>query len=238
MEDLIDQIREDIAARLRADEIISGISVVTERSGDPNGEVDAALGLVEGSPGSRGLCLVVLQMTARPETEEIPNPVLILQPVVRVMEHPVVNDSDVTAVTLARRVLRVLHHYQPAGLASCLVADSPALVGVKDDFAPLAYDVSFRCMEDDVSPVEKVATPRIWPDEGTATSSSPIAVSIACDTPEAEILYTVDGSPPYRGNAAAQPYSAPITIDGACLVRAAAWKTGCITSDTAATRFD
>lgn len=238
MDDLIDQLRDDLTARLRADEILAGIEVVTERSGDPLQDVAVSLGLVAGSPGRRGLCIVVLQLSARPETVEIPNPVLILQPIIRVMENPVLNETGMTALSVARRVLRILHHYQPAGLASCLVADSPAIQAAEDPVAPLAYDAAFRCMEGDSELVSKVPCPVIWPEEGVPTSDAPISVTIECEDPAATIIYTTDSSPPYRGNGAATEYAATFLVDGPCLVRAAAWRTGYITSDTASARFD
>lgn len=238
MDDLIDQLRDDLAARLRADEILAGIEVVTERSGDPLEQAAVSLGLMAGSPGRRGLCLVVLQMSARPETVEIPNPVLILQPIIRVLENPVLNETGMTSLTVARRVLQVLHHYQPAGLASCLVADSPAIIAAEDALAPLAYDTAFRCMEGDSEAVQRVPAPAIWPEEGVPTSDAPISVTIGCEDPSATILYTADGTPPYRGNGSAIQYAGPFNVDGPCLIRAAAWRTGYITSDTVAARFD
>lgn len=238
MDNLIDQLRDDLTARLRADEILAGIEVVTERSGDPLEEVGVSLGLVAGSPGKRGLCIIVMQMSARPETVEIPNPVLILQPIIRVLENPQLNETGMTALTVARRVLRILHHYQPAGLASCLVADSPAIQAAEDPIAPLAYDAAFRCMEGDSELVCKVPCPVIWPEDGVPTSDAPISVTIECEDPAATILYTVDGSAPYLRNAAAIQYAQPFTVDGPGLVRAAAWRTGYITSDTASARFD
>lgn len=229
---LIADLQADLAARIRADEVLGGFHVVTERSGDPAAEVGRALGIVSGSAHRRGIALVILQIAGQPETIEVPDPPLVLQPRIRVLEAPLLNQTGTTALELARRVLRVLHHYQPAGLASCLVADSPAIIPVDDPIAPLAYDVGLRCHEADHEPVEKCQTPTVWPDEGIASTTAPLTVSLACDTNGAEIRFTLDGSPPYRGNPAASVYSAPFTVDGETLVRAAAWKTGLIASDT------
>lgn len=229
---IIDDLRDDLAARLASDEALADLPIVTERSGDILGEVAMALGIAEGRPGRRGICLVILQISARPETPEVPNPPLILQPVVRVLEHPILNDTGTTALAVARRIMRVLHHYAPDGLTSCLVADSPSITGVVDEIAPLAYDVAFRCMDDDRSEVGKVAIPTIWPESGEASAEAPLVVSLACDTEGAEIRYTLDGSPPYRSNPAANAYDSTITLNSPCTLRVAAWKSGLLTSDS------
>lgn len=229
---LIDDLRDDLAARLASDEVLADLPIVTERAGDILAEVALALGIAEGRPGRRGICLVLLQISARPETPEVPNPPLILQPVVRVLEVPILNDTGTTALAVSRRVMRVLHHYAPDGLTSCLVADSPAIIGVADDIAPLAYDVSFRCMDDDRSDIGKVSLPTIWPDSGVASADAPLVISLACDTEGAEIRYTLDGSPPYRKNPASNVYDGTVTIQSPCTLRVAAWKSGLLTSDS------
>lgn len=234
---LIEDLQADIAARIRADEVLGQFPVITERAGDPVAEVAQALGVVSGAEHRRGLALVILQITGRPESIEIPDPPLILQPRIRVVEAPILNSTGTTALSLARRVLRILHHYQPAGLASCLVADSPAIIPTEDPIAPLAYDVGLRCMEGDPEAWLKCCPPTIWPDEGVASTTDPVTVSLACDTEGAEIRYTTDGSPPYRGNPAASVYTAPFTVDGETTVRASAWLTGLIASDTVSVRY-
>lgn len=237
MDTSLDQLQADIAARLRSDEELAGIAVVTERSGDPEAEADMALGVVSGAQGARGVCLVVLQLVGRPETVELPNPVLQLTVGVRVLEVPLVNQTGKSALTIARRVLRVLHHYSPAGVCSTLVADGAAIQGVADPVAPVAYDVTLATTEADGWLAPKVATPRIFPEDAYVPAEQTVTVSVGCDTPDAEILVTTDGSPPYRGNPSAFRYAAPFDADGETLVRAAASKSGWITSDVAAAWF-
>lgn len=237
MDTVVQDIQADLAARLRADEVLAGIPIVTERAGDPLAEAEVALGLVSGAEPRAGICIVVLQLAARPDNIEVPNPLLQLQPRIRVLEAPLLNTTGTTALAIARRVLRVLHHYEPGGIGTCLIADSPAIIPAEDPIAPLAYDVALLCYEASPGTWTKVATPTIWPEDGAATAAAPIQVSIACDTAGAVILFTTDGTPPYRGNPSSAVYLAPFAVDGETLVRASAWLTGSIASDTVAVQY-
>ncbi len=60
--------------------------------------------------------------------------------------------------------------------------------------------------------------------------TDPIAVEITCDTPGADIYWTVDGSEPNPGDAD-QRYTGPITIDTTTVLRAVAHKPGYIPSN-------
>lgn len=238
MDTILTDLQEDIAARLRDDAVLHGIEVVTERTGDIAATVARAIGLVSGHPERAGLCIVVLQMTATPESVEVPFPVMELEPVVRVLESPAINGSGMTALGVARRIARVLHHWSPGGLTSCLTAESPAIVGVEDPIAPVAYDVQFRCIEATSGAWPKVAAPVIWPEEALVSDASPVHVTIACDTEDAMIWYTTDGTPPAPGNRAAAVYAAPLPIASATRVRAAAYRDDWIASDTAEAVFE
>jgi hypothetical protein len=56
--------------------------------------------------------------------------------------------------------------------------------------------------------------------------SAPFPLEITTDTPDAEIRYTTDGSPPTETTGTV--YTGPITIDGLTTLRAAAFKPGCL----------
>lgn len=59
----------------------------------------------------------------------------------------------------------------------------------------------------------------------------PFAITLSCDTPDAVIIYTVEGHDPLRSSGAARrQYSAPITIDKTRCVRAVATKPGWLPS--------
>jgi endo-1,4-beta-xylanase len=73
----------------------------------------------------------------------------------------------------------------------------------------------------DIPQLETVATPTVNPPEGTYTSAQ--SVTLSCDTSEAAIHYTLDGSTPTIGST---PYSTPITISATTTLKAIAVKTG------------
>lgn len=82
--------------------------------------------------------------------------------------------------------------------------------------------VNWPDVEDDPTP--GVATPQIRPFHTIFDDS--LEVSITCDTPGAEIWYTLDGSTPGRNNPGSQRYQKPLTITRTTLVQAIAYRDG------------
>lgn len=230
---LITDFQEDIAARLRADEVLGAVNIITERTGDIANEISRRLGLVRGVAGAKGVCLVVLQIQGRASSANYPVPMLELDPVVRVLEHPGVNKEGPSALTLARRVSRVLWHYTAHGKTSPLVPSNPLILGVDDAIAPVAYDVQFTCHEAEYVEEAQVVLPSITP----LTGPAPETVTITCDTEGSEIWYTLDGSHPWPGNPSAVLYTAPFTVTQAVQVRAGAYLAGAVASSTASALF-
>lgn len=230
---LLEDLQADIAARLAADSELGGLNIVTERVGNVLSEVNRALGLVKSTAGNRGLCLVVLQPTGNPETLELPGPLLNLLLAVRVMERPVANNTGVTALTVVRRVLRILHHYTPGGLTSCLLAGTPAIEPVADPIADVAYDVLLTCRESEYERDERAARPSI---EYTGTDY-PFTVTLSCITANSVIWYTLDGSHPSPRGSTSVQYDAPFTVNAPCHLRAVAYAPDLIASDSASARF-
>lgn len=84
-----------------------------------------------------------------------------------------------------------------------------------------------------VGPVQShVASPVFTPPEGAYTND--VIVSLQCATPGAAIHYTVDGSDPTENSSL---YSSPITISSDTTVKAKAFKTGVLPSDTVEARY-
>lgn len=231
---ILTDIQADLAGRLLADQVLGRLVIVTERTADILAEVQRALGLAASKMGSRGLCLVVLQATANPDSQEVQGPLLELRLGVRVLENPVLNRTGLDALTVCRRILRILHHYHPVGLTSLLLADTPAIQPVADPIAPLAYDVGFTTREGQFTIAAKVAAPAI-----SATAATvPSVVTLTCATAGAGIWYTLDGTHPHRGNSQAVEYSEPFTVTVAARVRAAGHLTDHIASDVQALDID
>jgi hypothetical protein len=225
---LLTDLQIDVADRLAADSVLGTINVVTERTGDIAAEINRSLGVLTAVGATRGICLVALQISASPESLEAPGPLLNLSLRVRVLENPPLNTSGLLALTVARRVLRVLHHYQPAGLTSVLLADSPCITPVADPIAPVSYEVAFEARESEYETQGKVLDPTISASSGTAPST----ITLTCGTAGAAIYYTTNGRLPRSGGAGSALYSAPFVVASPATVRAAAYATGLIASNT------
>lgn len=231
---LLQEVQADVAERMRADEVLGLVTIVTERSKDILGEISLALGVARSTAGSTGVCLVVMQIDGRAQSADIPFPVMEMDVVVRVMENPVLNTSGRSALTLARRVARVLWHYTPHALVAPFVPASALISPAEDPLAPVAYDVAFSTREAGFSDEQRVQMPSISPSDGVA----PQTVTLACGTAGAEIWYTLDGSHPAPTNPAALLYSGAFQVSAAALLRAGAHAAGHIASHISAAQFD
>jgi hypothetical protein len=227
---LLETLQRDVAERLRSDALISTLTVVTERDGDILASIQRALGLVTSRAGNRGLCLTVLQITANPASLDAPGPVLDMVVAVRVLENPVLNNvPGQTALTIARRVTRLLHHYTPIGISSCLTPGTPLITPVVDPEAPVAYEVQFVARQSDFDVPDRVADPAI----SAPASTTPTTVTISCATADAAIYYTTDGSYPRLEGATSTRYSAPFALSSPATVRATAYAPDLMPSNTA-----
>lgn len=231
-ENILTLLQEDIAARLAADAYFADIPVVTERQGDIAQRVAKALAPITAKGGKSGVCVIVNQFIAKSESANVSSPLLTAVITCEVIENVIVNTSATgthkAALSVATAVLNCLHQYAPAGLAGNLIPDPNPIVPAKDPLG-LAYDVQLSARVADPQVLVKVATPTIT---ATATTA-PATVTIACTTADSTILYSTDGTPPYAGQQGVSVYTAPIALQAACTVLAAAQKPGCITSNRA-----
>jgi hypothetical protein len=230
-DNLLSNVRDEIAARLGADDVLGKLLIITERKGEIRATIEKQLSLLTPKVGNRGICIVVLSIEANPETLEAPGPLLEMNLAVRVLENPTFNNSGLEALNVARRIARILHQYEPQGLCSELLAAKPLIVGVADPIAPLAYDVSFTARESEFASGQvKVSRPLISATGDTA----PATVTITCGTAGSVIYYSLDGTFPSPNGAGSTPYSAPFEVEQAARVRACAYAPDLIASDTAA----
>ena len=231
---LLNDLQEDLRDRLLADSYFTDIDVLDE-SRDLTQEITNSLSALSAKGGKAGTSVIVMQLTASVSMPNVKNPVLDFDIAVRVLEEPIVN-RDATngtlkeALTTARVILRLLHHYIPGGYATCIVADDPAIVPVEDPFASVAYEVRFKCKEADPEPYLKAATPTI----GVA-GGGPFTITLTQADADS-IYYTTDGTFPYSGNDNATLYSTPFNVNAGQLVRAVAFRSGYQASDCAAVR--
>lgn len=229
---ILTDFQADLTHRLAADEFFQDIPVLDERKGDLVPTIEQALGTLTAVGGKMGLCVVVLSPVGTDEMPDLPNGPLELSIAILVLENVLVNNTaglgtGKAALTVARRVHRVLKHYTPHGLVGVLIPMKPSLVPVDSELAPVAYEVRFKATEARSIGLVKVSTPTISPTNG----ADPQTVTLSCATAGASIYYTVDGSHPRVGNAAATLYAGPFQVLDAMTVRAAAFKAGCVGSD-------
>ncbi len=231
-------LQEDLTARLQADAMVGTLPVLNERKADLLSAIKTGLGIMTKVGGKIGACVIVMPLTGQVEYPDLPQAVMEEFVTVQVLEDPTFNNSTngtkLAALTIARRVARVLHQYRPVGIASCLIAAKPTIVLADNPLAPLAYDVRFKTQESDNEPWLKVAAPEFAPNGGDA----PQTVTITCSTPSAAIYYTLDGSHPWSGNMNATLYTAPVSVAEAGTLRAAAYLAGSIASDVNAAQYE
>lgn len=230
-------LRDDLAARLNADEWFSTINVLTERKSDLLSAIEKSIGPMKAKGGKSGTCVVVMSPVA---TDDLPDVgAAILSPVLsfRILENPLINNSGVgtkkEALSTAKRIVMLMKHFSIAGVCTALIPDKPTVVPVADPVAPVAYEVRFRTRDDDGQTIPKVLPVSLSPTGGAA----PQTVTLTCATPGAAIYYTKDGSYPWSGNATATLYTAPFSVTSPATVRAGAFLAGAFASNVSIAVF-
>lgn len=237
-------LQEDIVERLKSDTELEGVAVLSERKADLEHEVAICLGIDTGSDGKAGAMIVVQQPVATDEMPNVTFGALNLEFTILVMEEPRINQDPVngtgkSALEIARRVARILKHYRPGMLGRIFVPGSPfispAETMVQDAggswHAPVAYAVRVSTAEADATINTKVGPVVLDPAGGVV----PQTVALASNTVGADIYYTLDGA--YPSAKTGLLYSAPISVTGACTLRAAAYLDGSIPSDVTGATF-
>jgi len=231
------QLRDDLVARASADDWFSDINVLSEKKADIISAIEKSIGPLRAKGGKSGTCIVVMSPVATDEMADVPAAILHPQIAVRVLENPLINNSGVgtkkAALSTAKRLVMLFKHFQASGGFTALVPEKPTIVPVADPVAPVAYEVRFRCRDDDGETTAKVKPVAISP----AGGAPPLAVTLACATEGAAIYYTTDGSFPWSGNPQATLYSAPFSVTTPLTVRAGAFLSGSFASDVASRLF-
>lgn len=227
----------DLFQRTRADEYLVNVNVIREDQGDVLQEIEQSLGAMKQRNGKNGACIICLQPIADVGEAEVIGGLLETEFTFRVLEDPIVNrganGTGLRALAICRRLVALHHFYHPRGVMGVFTAKNPAIVPVEDGLAPVGYEVRFSATEDYFAETIRVATPTIT----AAGSVAPQNVTLGCATAGAAIYYTLDGSHPWSGNAAASLYGAPFEIAAAATLRVGAFKNGLIASDVNAKEF-
>lgn len=236
-DDFLDDMQDELVALCKADEVLGMVPIINERVGDVNAEVEKNLGIVTAVGGKYGACILLQQPMADDTASAAPGGLLDVVWTFLVLEDPLLNDGangfQIRALKLCRRLVRVIKLYAAGGMATTMVPDKKTIVPVGNLIAPIAYQVNFRCTENSGGAQQKVIQPGIAPSSGAA----PQNVTLTCATAGAAIYYTLDGTHPWSGNAAAILYAAPFAVTLAGQLRARAFKAGMIGSNTTAAEY-
>ena len=221
----------DIVARLDADSYFANITVIPYKRLDVLAEIKKARSVVTSKAGKVGVAVIVLPGVATDEFPNVQTPVNTITQTIQVVETPELNFGPSgtlkDGLSVARRIESVLKHYTPVGLVSGLIPDDPAISQIQIDMNAVAHLVSFITREADSTAELRLARPSISP----GSSAAPQTITLACATAGASIYYTLDGSHPWSGTAAAVLYSAPFLVSTPKTLRACAFKSGSIASD-------
>lgn len=223
----------DFAARLSADEYFADITVLQERQGDLDNEIARAIGGITKKAGKLGAFVVVAAAEADVGSGDAPLQFDGTRINIFVFENVTLNNGTAgtkkAAIDIATRICEVLHHYRPNGIGQTAFCDRDAIRPEKPPAkGVIAYRVAIRVPVNEDVPT-KVSTPTISPETGAA----PQTVTITCATAGASIYYTTDESYPWSGNTAATLYSTPFAVAAAAVIRAVAFKSDNIASDSA-----
>lgn len=227
---MMQALQNEIEARLAAAEYFADIPVFSERKKDVANEVSRALGTLAGKGGKKGICAVVLQPVGNDQEGNLPTVELHMRVSVKVIENVLINASATgtqkAALKVAEKVVALLKHYWPRGIADILVPESPTIVPV-EDASGLAYEVRLQTTVHSER-LAKAAMPQI----GVSGEAFPKTVTMTA-AEGATIYWTSDLSHPWSGNTAATLYTAPVELAAAATIRAVAYKTGMAASDAA-----
>lgn len=230
----LDLIQQELKARLEADEYFSDITVIDYRQKELASELDKLLGGVTAKAGKSGLFVYLSGYFADVESPDAPGPFFRgIGFNALVIEVPLFNSIESTgtgkpALECAIRVAQVLHHARAIGIHETILCDKGAIRQAEaPDENSIAYTVPVT-VPAQIDPVPRVALPAL-----TADGATPLSVTITCSTSGAAIYYTTDESYPWSGNDQATLYTGPIALATAATLRAVAFKTGMLASDSA-----
>jgi hypothetical protein len=224
--------QDDFFARLSLDSFFAEISVLEQRKGVTESDVEVALSTLNEKAGKIGAVVIVLMPDLVPTEPDAPGPEYRVRSTVQVITQALFNESATgtqkSAEQIAQRVRQLLHRFGTGAGVFSFAGMEP----IAQDAGKVSYGVTFtRLARDEDLP--RCGTPLIDPDEGAA----PQLVTLTCATAGASLYSTTDGSYPSSANDAATLYTAPFNVATACTLRVAAEKAGMQQSNVAEATF-
>ncbi len=228
------QDQEDIQGRLNGDPFFAGITVLLQRKGNIDAQVEQNLSVLNEKGGKIGLVAIVLMPTLTATAPDAPSPLYDVKATIQVIESPTFNLGDggtgISAEQVAQYCRQILHHFSD-GRGNVWVFQGMDPLPVEE--GKISYGVNITRRGGD-SKIAKVAKPVIAPTSG----ATPQAITLTCATAAAAIWYTIDGSYPSAEGETAALYEAPFQLAAAATVRAAAQKVGLQQSDVVEATFN
>lgn len=222
MSDALELDQVDFAERLKADPYFSDITLLVQRKGVTESDIDVALSVLNEKSSKIGACVVLLMPELAPVDVEVRGPLYNIRATAQVIEQPLFNlgatGTGKSAEQIAQRVRQLLHHFSN-GHGNTFVFDG--MEPISADVGKISYGVKFIRRAGDladskVSPITIQAT----------DAAAPATIALSTGTTGATIWYTTDGSYPSSENDNATEYTVPFVQSTAATIRAAAEKTG------------
>ena len=241
----LEDLQDGAAARILGDEFLGGLVVIKEQysstvaedgvtlvseADDIETKVLQAIGTLNEKSGKIGAVALVMMPSVEKANPNVGGLSAELVLKVRYVVAPLFNNGDTghhkSEGQLATRGAILFQFWSPFPGGNPFVMDANPLDPINNELLPgnNGYEVTHRAKWS-VGSGAKVMRPLITIATGEAT--------LTCSTAGAEVRYTLDGTAPSKGNAAALVYDAPFAVVPGDVVRAAAWKADFFESDTA-----
>jgi len=213
-------IQEDCYGRLLAEPALLSVSMLLQRRAVTEVEVKKMLSVQSARNGKAGACVIIEMPILAIADPNSAGPRANIIQAFTVLEHPTINASSVgtgmDAEQIAVAVLQLFHFYAAEGITTAFFGEGPTIVPENSIDGLVGYRVIMRTRIL-LEPVVKAVFPTI----AAAAVGRTQRITLTATTPGSAIYYTLDGSYPTPGGAAAHLYSAPFVISAPCTLRAA-----------------
>jgi hypothetical protein len=198
-EKFLSDMRESVRGLMEADPYYADIPIVTERLKDIQGRIDKIVGT------AGGICIILVTPTLGGQLANVTGANFTdIRFVARVLVDNNRNQTGKEALDIAIYTDAFWSQIKPDSLSSVLRPDEPPIV-LGNDPKWLSYDVIFL-----TEGGTKIQIPRL--DMPVLDPSNPDSAILSSTQPGAAIFFTLDNSPPFPRNPAAQLYQYPIQL--------------------------
>lgn len=230
---MLDELHDEFFERLSGDEYFEDITILSERdSEDLNLDIQKSLGDVTTKGGKSGLCVIVRNPDVFREPGETWPSIKKVIIAIEVLEFPEVNrganGTGKMPGEVSEHIENLFHYYRPDGIAGIIETEPSANNADHEASWPQQRVVLFSCQPLYTEELTKVSTPVIT----LTDDEAPCVATITCATAGSDIYYTTDGTYPRAGGATSTKYTVPVPVITPTTLRAVAYLTGSIASDS------